>query len=67
MYDGCIVGVTTDNRVIYSLARMIEWEMNESDVDYTDALDYIEFNTIGSLGSGPEYPVVLDDAGDWED
>ena len=24
-FDGCIIGVTTDNQAVYSLAQMVDW------------------------------------------
>ena len=29
-YDGCIVGISTNNQVIYSLSQMVEWFCKEN-------------------------------------
>ena len=46
--DGCI-GLTIDNRLVYSYERLIESLSKHSEISYEDAMEYIEFNTIRSL------------------
>ena len=48
-YDGSIVGVTTDSRVVYDYDKMIEKLMQDEGWSYEDAIDWIEYNTIGGM------------------
>lgn len=49
-YEGCIVGVTTNNEAVYSKSKMIEWYMEKNHCSEEEALEWIECNTEGSLG-----------------
>jgi hypothetical protein len=46
-YDGSIVGVTVDGHVVYDYDKMIEELMQDEGWGYEDAIDWIEYNTIG--------------------
>lgn len=48
-YDSSIVGVTTDGRVVYDYDKMIEELMSEEGWSYEDAIDWIDYNTIGGM------------------
>ena len=48
-YDGSIVGVTTDGRVVYDYDKMVEELMQDEQCSYEDAADWIDYNTIRSL------------------
>ena len=59
-YDNSIVGVTTDNRVVYDYEKMILEFMKDENCSYDDAVDWIEFNTIRSLPYAGEYaPIIM--------
>lgn len=59
-YDNSIVGVTTDNRVVYDYNKMIVELMKDEGWSYDDAVDWIEFNTIGSLPyAGEKAPIIM--------
>lgn len=59
-YDNSIVGVTTDNRVVYDYEKMILEFMKDEECRYEDAVDWIEFNTIRSLPYAGEYaPIIM--------
>jgi len=59
-YDNSIVGVTTDNRVVYDYNKMIVELMEDEGWSYDDAVDWIEFNTIGSLPyAGEKAPIIM--------
>lgn len=60
-YDGCIVGMSTDNRLIYSLNSMIEYLVKNDEMDYEEAAEFIDYNTIRSLDYIENSPIILDD------
>jgi hypothetical protein len=59
-YDGAIIGVTTDDRVVYDYNKMIEELMQDEEWSYEDAVEWIEYNTIRALPyAGPNGPVIM--------
>jgi hypothetical protein len=45
---------------VYSYKRMVEILVADGDMDDTDAMEYLEFNTVG-LYAGPGTPAILRD------
>lgn len=58
-YDGCIVGVTTNNEAVYSKSKMVKWYMEQNHCTEEEALEWIEHNTEGSLGFEGS-PIILE-------
>lgn len=59
-YDNSIVGITTDNRVVYDYDKMIAELMEDEEWSYDDAVDWIEYNTIRSLPyAGEKAPIIM--------
>ena len=59
-YDGSIVGVTTDGRVVYDYDKMIEELMEDEGWSYEDAAEWIDYNTIRSIPyAGPSAPIIM--------
>ena len=58
-YDGFIVGVTTNNEAVYSKSKMIRWYMEKNHCPEEEALEWIEYNTEGSLGFEGS-PIILE-------
>ena len=58
-FEGAIIGVTTDDRYVYSYEQMIHWLMKEEDWSEEDAIDWIDYNTIRSLGYIEDAPVIM--------
>ena len=59
-YDGSIVGVTTDGRVVYDYDKMVEELMSEEGWSYEDAAEWIDYNTIRSIPyAGPNAPIIM--------
>ena len=59
-YDNSIIGVTLDDRVIYSFELMVDELMKDEDWDETDAIEWIEYNTIRSLPyAGKNAPLIV--------
>lgn len=61
-YETCIIGVTTDDTVIYSLRKMVEYLMEKDKMSYEEAVEYIDYNTLGTTVPGG--PKVMDDLTD---
>lgn len=60
-FDGCIIGLSTDNRAVYSLAKMVLWYYERNNCDAEGALEFIEYNTLRSLPYIQNGPIVLND------
>lgn len=59
-YDGSIVGVTTDGRVVYDYDKMIEELMQDEGWSYEEAAEWIDYNTIRSLPyAGCNAPIIM--------
>ncbi len=59
-YDTAIIGVTSDDRVVYDYEKMIEWLMENDDIDREAAAEWIQYNTIRALPyMAPGEPVVM--------
>ena len=48
-YDSALIGVTTDGNAVYDYDLMVEWAMKEYGWDETEAVEWIDYNTIRSL------------------
>ena len=60
-FDDAIIGVAAgfdSARVVYCYASMVEVMINDNNMNYEDALDWIEFNTIGSY-VGKNKPIYV--------
>lgn len=61
-FDGGIVGVTTDGRLVYSYEKLVESLAEANRWSREDAIDWVEFNTIRSLPYiQGRAPVVMND------
>ena len=59
-YDSAIIGITEDNQVVYDYDKMIEHLIQEDDMDYEEAVDFISYNTIRSLPyAGEGAPIIM--------
>ena len=59
-YDGSIVGVTIDGRVVYDYDKMIEELMQDEECGYEEAVDWIDYNTIRALQyAGENGPIIM--------
>ena len=59
-YDSAIIGITENNQVVYDYEKMIEHLMQEDDMDYEEAIDFISYNTIRSLPyAGEGAPIIM--------
>ena len=59
-YDSAIIGITENNQVVYDYEKMIEYLMQEDDMDYEEAVDFISYNTIRSSPyAGEGAPIIM--------
>ena len=59
-YDDAIIGITTDNQVVYDYNKMIAHLMQADDMDTLEATDFIDYNTIRALPyAGEGAPIVM--------
>ena len=59
-YDGSIVGVTTEGRVVYDYDKMVEELMEDEQCNYEEAADWIDYNTIRALPyAGENGPIIM--------
>ena len=64
-YDSAIIGITENNQVVYDYEKMIEHLMQEDDMDYEEAVDFISYNTIRSLPyAGEGAPIIMYNIGE---
>ena len=48
-YDDALVGVTEDNRAVYDFNLMVVWLQENEGMDETEAIEWIEYNTIRAI------------------
>lgn len=59
-YDDALIGVSEDGRAIYDFGLMIEWLMNKYDWSDTEAIEWIEMNTLRALPYfGEGAPIIM--------
>ena len=59
-YDDALIGVSSDNRAIYSFNLMIEWLIEKEGLSMDEAIEWIELNTIRALGYlGENSPIIM--------
>ena len=63
-YKSAAIGVSEDhnfNRVIYSYSKMINHLMKYDNMDYDEAVEFIDYNTIRALNYYPNSPIIMYD------
>lgn len=59
-YDDALIGVSDDGRAIYDFDKMVEWLMNEVGLSDSEAVEWIEYNTIRALPYfGERAPIIM--------
>lgn len=59
-YRTAIIGVTTDNRLVYDFNMMIDYLMEEDDFTYDEAAEWIDYNAVRSLPYvGEDAPIIV--------
>lgn len=61
-YDEAVIGMTLDNRLIYSLDKIRQILMDVDGMTQEDAEDYISYNIVGSINPNDDrYPILAYD------
>jgi hypothetical protein len=58
-YDEAFLGVSDDNRAVYSYDRMVECLVKEDGMDYEEAADFVSYNSIRACQYTEGAPIVL--------
>ncbi len=59
-FDKCIIGATSDGRVVYDHAKMIKLLMKQGKMNADEACEYFDYNIGGAyIENGPVYIVKL--------
>lgn len=59
-YDDALIGVTTDNRAVYDYNSMVDWLIEQDDMSYDEAVEWIDYNTLRALPYyGEAAPIVI--------
>ena len=59
-YDNSIIGVSFDGRAIYSYEKMVEEFAEDNDCSIEDAMEWIDYNTLGSYPPAPfKKPLIV--------
>lgn len=59
-FDDAIIGIDTDERVIYDYDLMCKALMNRDGMDYEEATEFIDYNSIRALPyMGDKAPIIM--------
>lgn len=59
-YDDALIGISEDNRAIYDFNKMVEWLVFNKGFEPTEAIEWIEYNTIRALPyMGDKAPIIM--------
>lgn len=59
-YDNSIIGITSDNRVVYDFDLMVAELMKDENWTEDEAIEWIDYNTIRALSyAGEGAPIVM--------
>lgn len=48
-YGDAFIGVSEDNRAVYNFEKMVDYLIEHENMDHTEAVEWIEYNTVRSL------------------
>ena len=58
-YDDAIIGVTDEGRVVYDFDAMVKILVERDGMDATEAIEFIEYNTIRAIPYAGENPPII--------
>lgn len=58
-YESAFIGISHDNRAVYDFYKMVDYLVEKDNMTYDDAVEFIEYNTIGSIMGNGTYPIVI--------
>ena len=65
-FPSAIVGITSNDRVVYDYDLMIEDLSREGKMSWWEAQEFVEYNTIRALPYIPNSPIILNKKENWE-
>lgn len=64
-YDKSVVGITEDGRLVYDFEKMIQEFMEDEQCDETEAIEWLEYNTLRALPyMGERAPIIITESRD---
>lgn len=64
-YDKSVVGITEDGRLVYDFEQMIQEFMEDEQCDETEAIEWLEYNTLRALPyMGERAPIIITESKD---
>jgi hypothetical protein len=58
-YDEAIIGITDEGNVVYDFNKMVKCLVDKDGMDDTDAIEFIEYNTIRALPYIDTPPIIM--------
>lgn len=60
-YESAIIGISDDDRVIYSYDLMVQYLQETEHMTSTEAVEWIDYNTIraNQYNSNPKKPIIM--------
>ena len=58
-FEGALIGVSSDDRAVYSYDKMVESAMQQEGWTEEEAIEWIDYNTIRSLSYVENSPIIL--------
>ena len=58
-YDNAIIGITDDDRVVYSFEKMVEELMNDAGFEEIDAIEFLEVNVLRGNSLVYNAPIIV--------
>ena len=59
-YDDAIIGITTDNQVVYDYDKMIDYLVKIDNMEELEAADFIDYNTMRAIPyAGEGAPIII--------
>lgn len=58
-YDTAILGISSDDRVIYDYDLMVKYLIDNDNLSEIDAVEFIDYNTIRAMAYEPSSPIIL--------
>jgi hypothetical protein len=57
--DEAIIGISHDDRAVYSYSKLVDAFMKHDGMTYEDAVEWISYNTIRSIPYMGDYPPII--------
>lgn len=58
-YISALVGISNSDKAVYDMEKMIEYLIQQDDMTYEEAVEWIEYNTLRAIPYADNPPVVI--------